>query len=109
MTDQTTTEVARVLGEHRPQETSYDAGWLEGCWGCDWETPTRFIDADDGGNWEAFFAHQADELAKAGLLRPQHGAQAPQDGANGGDVGSGRGEGVSTPQRGAQAPGEGEA
>lgn len=39
--------------------------------------------------------------------RPQHAAQAPQDGANGGDVGSGKGEGVSTPQRGAQAPGEG--
>jgi hypothetical protein len=40
---------------------------------------------------------------------PQDAAQAPQDGANGGDVGSGKGEGVSTPQTGAQAPGEGEA
>jgi hypothetical protein len=40
---------------------------------------------------------------------PQNAAQAPQDGANGGDVGSGKGEGVSTPQTGAQAPGEGEA
>jgi hypothetical protein len=36
----------------------------------------------------------------------QDAAQAPQDGANGGDVGSGKGEGVSTPQTGAQAPGE---
>lgn len=46
---------------------------------------------------------------RLGDERAQDAAQAPQDGANGGDVGSGRGEGVSTPQRGAQAPGEGEA
>lgn len=49
------------------------------------------------------------EWTEAEQLRPQDDAQAPQDGANDGDVGSGRGEGVSTPQRGAQAPGEGEA
>lgn len=83
----TTSEVARVLGEHRPQETSYDAGWLEGCWGCDWEVPTRFTDADNEGNWGAFFAHQAAMLSEAGLLRPQIAAQEPAGATQGGSAG----------------------
>lgn len=70
MTDETdtTSEVARVLGEHYPDQTSYDAGDLHGCMGCGWEVPRpRSNDTDD---WEAYWAHQAAMLAEAGLLRP---------------------------------------
>ena len=69
MTDETdtTTEVARVLADHYPEQTSYDAGELHGCH-CGWEVPTRpSLDMD--GDWAAYWAHQAAMLAEAGLLR----------------------------------------
>ncbi len=42
-----------TLADHPPQETSYDAGWIEGCW-CGWEIPRR-ISNEEG--WAAYFAH----------------------------------------------------
>lgn len=62
----TTSEAARVLGEHYPDQTSYDAGDLHGC-SCGWEVPRPR--SSDTGDWEAYWAHQAAALAEAGLLR----------------------------------------
>lgn len=99
-----TTEVARVLEEHGIAQVSNHV--VMGVIVC---RCSHRVQTTPDEMWAEHATHQADELAKAGLLRPQDGAQAAQDGANGGDVGSGKGEGVSTPQTGAQAPGEGEA
>lgn len=65
MADETTT-VAKVLEQHSADVTSYDAGDLHGCEGCDWTLP---IGASWDAKWPAFYAHQADMLTEAGLLR----------------------------------------
>jgi hypothetical protein len=137
MTDQTTTEVARVLGDVQAGEMHWRRA--DGSMG-EYAGPLRDLGhgiprPDHGpGIRRALFdftfgyvsgfpvrdivAYVIRSSFRDGPILdavaeeqecPQDAAQAPRDGANGGDVGSGKGEGVSTPQTGAQAPGEGEA
>jgi hypothetical protein len=60
-----------VLAKHYPRETSYDAGWLEGCACGAWEVETPIWDTDNEVSWALFFQHQAAELQKAGVLRAE--------------------------------------
>lgn len=61
----TTSEVARVLGLHYPDQTSYDAGDLQGCM-CGWQVPAPRTYGES--DWAAYYAHQAAMLAEAELL-----------------------------------------
>src|SRR5690606_8962069 len=40
-----------VLAKHYPRETSYDAGWLEGCACGAWEVETPTWDTDNEVSW----------------------------------------------------------
>ena len=51
--------LAGVLQKHEPDVTSYDAGDIHGCAGCDWTVP---IGADWDARWSDFYAHQGEAL-----------------------------------------------